>query len=164
MSIQPLFYRNEKHAKTQPREIVLCYAITGAKAATPCTPGLDSLYSFQGAALTQAAINEYLSTPEVPSVNEFLAANFTSAAIGANGFAGFVQMLGQVQSIVAIETKAYIGTPVMAGAPRQVALDNTAKTVAAVSSAGNLAFKTVLAGLDAATEGLIVVSIKYISK
>ena len=74
MPSQPLFFWNEKHAKSQPNVLDFTYQITAAKTVSPVPQGADSLTSFD--AITQATIDNYLGV-----ANDFPATYFDATAM-----------------------------------------------------------------------------------
>lgn len=168
MSRQPLFYWNEKHAKTQPGVLDFTYQITAAKTVSPVPQGADSFSFFD--AITQAQIDAYLGTP-----NDFLAAQFDATAMGTDAFGGIVRMSGspsilaQGFQLLKMEALLFSGaglaTVAQAAALGSVGIAaSTLGTACALSTSGNIGFKFVTTGLDALTAGIIVVRLYWISK
>jgi len=164
----PLFYWNEKHSKSQPRILELCYSITAGKTVSPLPQGADSLYSFD--TITQAQLDAYTGT-----ASEFAAASFDATSMGTDAFGGVVRMSGspslyaQGFSLMKMEAKLMSGTGFGTIAERG-ALGATGLTASTLESAcsmstlGNFGFKLLLSGLDALTSGLIIVRFYWISK
>lgn len=171
MSRQPLFYWNEKHAKSQPGVLDFTYQITAAKTVTPTPQGADSFTFFD--AITQAQIDAYLGVS-----NDFLAAQFDATAMGADTFGGLIRMSGspstfaQAFQAVKMEAVCYSGTgnttSVFRAALGSAGITaSTLETAVAVSSTGNLAFKIDFGNtpdFDALTSGIIIVRVYWISK
>lgn len=163
----PNFYRNEKHAKSQAREIVLCFQITAAKTVVPLPRGIDCLTAFD--ALTQPQIDAYLSRPMdgyvSTSATGFTAAQFDATSMGTNVFGGIVNMNQQAGYCSYLAATLYTGgsaTTVLAEGATGLAASSLTNGVAR-SPAGDLAFRAILTGVDAATSGLILVKIGWIS-
>lgn len=167
----PLFYNNEKHYKTQPRCMKFMFKITAAKTVTPVPVGADCLTLFDAPA-SQAVIDSYLSSPEKTVANDFLLAAFDATAMGADAFAGIINMNGQARSAVGLVARCYSGTGgatlVQRAVAAQTALTaSTLETAVAASAGGNLAFKIDFGNtpdFDALTAGLIEVEIYWIAR
>ena len=164
----PLFYWNEKHSKSQPRVLELCYNITAAKTVSPLPQGADSLNSFD--VITQAQLDAYTGT-----ASEFAAASFDATSMGTDAFGGVVRMSGspslyaQGFSLMKMEAKLMsgtgFGTIAERGALAATGLTaSTLESACSISSVGNFGFKLLLSGLDALTSGLIIVRFYWISK
>lgn len=168
MSRQPLFYWNEKHAKSQPGVLDLSYQITAAKTVTPVPQGADSFVSFD--AITQAQIDAYLGL-----ANDFPATYFDATAMGTDAFGGMVRMSGspsilaQGFQLLKMEAKVLSGAG-LGTVSERAALGSagitasTLETACAISPSGNFGFKIVSTGLDVLTAGLIVVRLYWVSK
>jgi hypothetical protein len=160
-----LFYWNEKLGKTNPRELVLVWNITGAKTVTNVPVGAPT-YPVFDAISSQSTINDFLGT-----TNEFTTAQFDSTSMGNDAFGGLVNMQGQVQSVLYFTAQCYSST----GGSTQVTreslnnglADSTLETAVGLGSQGNLAFKVDFGNtpdFDGLTSGTIVVKIYWISK
>ena len=176
MSRQPLFYWNEKHAKSQPGVLDFTYQITAAKTVSPTPQGADSFTFFD--AITQNQIDTYLGL-----ANDFPATYFDATAMGADTFGGLVRMSGitppsvtpvtaQAFQSVKMEAVCYSGagntTSVFRAALGSAGITaSTLETATAVSPTGNLAFKIDFGNtpdFDALTAGIIIVRLYWISK
>ena len=167
----PLFYWNEKHAKTQPRVLDFSYSITAAKTVSPTCQGADSLAFFD--AKTQAQIDAYLG-----SASDFAEAIFDATSMGADTFGGIVRMSGSPSTIaqgfqiLKMEAVCYsetgLATVVQRGALGSAGLTaSTLETACGISTLGNFGFKINFGNtpdFDALTAGMIVVRLYYISK
>lgn len=166
----PLFYNNEKHAKTQPRSMDFVFRITAAKTVVPIPVGADCFTFFDP--ITQSQIDNYLSSPQKEVKNDFLAALFDTTAMGADAFGGIINMLGQAASVISLNAKCYSSAGYATLVERNaLATDtltaSTLQTAVGISASGNLAFKVDFGNtpdFDALTSGFIVISVKYISK
>jgi len=162
MSQTSLVYSNEKHLKTQPRPLEFRLQITAAKTVSLVPVGADCLVAFD--ALSQAAIDAYLGTSD-----EFLEAALDATALGTNELALLVKMSGQAAKIVGAKAEYWnaAGDTVVAVSSAAVSA-LTASTPAnecAVGASGNLAVKFKdLTGIDAATDGQILVTLWWIAK
>jgi hypothetical protein len=168
MGAQPLFYWNEKHAKTQPNVMDFTYQITAAKTVSPVPQGADSYVSFD--AITQAQIDAYLGV-----ASDFPATYFDSTSMGTDAFGGMVRMSGspsvlaQGFQLLKMEAKVMSGTGFGTVSERG-ALGSTGMTAStlesacAMSTTGNFGFKLLVSGLDALTSGLIIVRLYWVSK
>lgn len=168
---QPLFYWNEKHAKTQVRTLDLSFSITGAKTCSPLVPGLDC-YSFYDA-ITQTDVDNYLGV-----ANDFNYLYWDSTAMGNDTFGGIVRMSGSpstyAQGYQLAKMEAYCasgtgGSTLVSrfanGASGMTA--STLETACAISSSGNFGFKIDFGNtpdFDGLTSGLIVVRLFWISQ
>lgn len=165
----PLFYRHEKHPKTQPRVMEFNFQITGAKTVQPIPQGAGVFAFFD--AVTQAQIDAYLSNDDraVTVLNGFSAAKFDATAMGTGAFGLIVNMQGQANQVISAEVTyrsgTGLGTVVSTAALGSAGLtDSTLETAVGISPLGDIGLKTSFTGLDAATSGLITVLIKWISK
>lgn len=169
----PNFYRNEKHPKTQVRELVFQFQITAAKTIVPLPRGLDVLTAFD--ALTQQQIDDYLTRPfdgYTSSVTTgFTAAQFDATAMGANMFGGIVNMNQQASYLAAARLHVYSGTsPNFSTLAATSVLGtqglsaSTAENGLGLSPMGDIGFRFLSTGLDALTSGIIRVEIDWISK
>ena len=162
MSQTSLVYSNEKHLKTQPRPLHFRLQITAAKTVSLVPVGADCLVAFE--ALSQAAIDAYLGTSD-----EFLAAALDATALGTDDFALLVKMNGQAAKIVGAKAEYWTanGATVVAvsSAAASALTASTAKNECAVGASGNIAVKFKdLTGVEAATDGQILVTIWWIAK
>ena len=164
MSQTSLVYSNEKMQKTQPRQMHFIYQITGAKTNSPVPVGAGS-YTAYDAIASQAVIDAYLGTS-----SEFNYLAFDATAMGANEFAVVMDMKGQCGKILGAKIEYWSAD----GATMNIALkswpvttltNSTAANECAVGAYGNVAvkFKDVT-GLDAATDGYLIVTIDWIAK
>lgn len=163
MSATSLMYWQEKMLKSQPREVVLLYEITGAKAVSPLIASLPALVTFDAIA-DQSTIDNFLGTS-----SEFTIAKFDATAMGTDAFGGVVAMLGQADLAVHMVARIYStagGVVEAINAVKAVSsLTDSSLTVQyAKGSDGNLGFRLVSTGLDALTSGLIEVRLGWISK
>lgn len=164
MSGTSLMYWDEGHPKTQSNELEFSFTITAGKTITPTLVGRPVMVGFDAAAFaSQAAIDSFLGT-----TNEFLLAAFDSTSLGTDAFAIIVRMGGQaakldyasITHIPANVEASYLAAGIAAGTLNSSSLT----TKAAIGASGNLAARFVLTGLDALTDGLLVVKIKWVSK
>ncbi len=165
MADQSLMYYQDKLGKTNPRELVLVWEITGAKTVSLVPVGSPNYPVFDAIA-TQSVIDNFLGT-----VNEFLVADFDSTAMGADAFGGLVNMAGQVQDVLYFTADCYSGTGGSTLVSRESLNDgltaSTLETAVGVGAYGNLAFKVNFGNspdFDGLTAGTIVVKIYWISK
>lgn len=157
--MQSLVYWSEKLPKTQPRMLKLVYQINGAKDATEVVPGGAALVGFD--AITQAAINAHLGTS-----SEFTTAQFDATSMGTNAFGGVINMAGQCQRVVYMDAR-FVDTTEQDSEIVKVSdslTDSTLQTEVAAGANGNIGFKAELTGVDAATSGMIIIDIAWISK
>ena len=176
MSSQPLFYWQEKLAKTDPHEMSLIFAFSAAKTIAPVLQGLPVLTTFD-ALSTQSQIDTFLGT-----TNEFLLAAFDATAMGTDAFACIINMGTTSQSSTAVGAQAYAAcdftatiysgtgnaTVYACGAQSAATLTaSTLQTSIAVGAYGNLAFKCSFSqagAVDALTAGLMVCKVRWVSK
>ncbi len=160
-NVQPIFYLNEKHAKSQARFITFTFQITAAKTIVPYPRGQDCLTAFD--ALTQAQIDAYLGTS-----SEFLVTQFDATSMGVDAFGGIINMAGQAGLVISCDVTSKTG----AGLATQVVSSSFGGTGLAASSLtagcalganGNIAFRGVMTGVDALTSGIITVTIKWVA-
>jgi hypothetical protein len=173
---QSIFYTNDKHGKTQARFLNFTFNITAAKTVSVFPRGCEVLSTFD--ALTQPVIDAYLGT-----TSEFTAAQFDATAMGTDAFGGLINMTGfstpqgtgafsypagQAASVVSLNVSLKSGTNfatiVQSNAFGPTGL--TASTLAAgcaVGANGNIAFRSVLTGLDVLTSGIITVTVGWIA-
>ena len=162
MSQTSLVYTNEKHAKSQPRPLVFRLDITGAKTSQFVPVGADALLAYD--ALSQAAIDAALG-----SSSEFLAAALDATALGANDAALLVPMRGQCGKVSGASVKLYAedGSLTQELNCKAVATLTASTPVneCAAGSAGNIVVKFKdITGLDAATDGYLVIEIHWVAK
>lgn len=159
-----LFYYNDQLLKVNPRILRLEYNITGAKASSPIYSNSAS-YTFYDALSSQAQVDDFLGTED-----EFLYTAFGSTAMGTDAFAGLVNMggaSGQAAVVTQMIAKSFTGSN---GATQVIvqtqaaAMANTLLSKVAVGAYGNIAFQTVIAGLDALTSGTIEIEIHWVPK
>lgn len=164
----PNFYRNEKHAKSQAREIVICLQVTGTKTSAFLPRGIDALIAYD--AVTQQVIDDYLTRPfdgyTSSSSTGFTASQFDATAMGANVIGGVVNMNQQAAYVSYMSASfATGGTTVTQIADGATGLPaSTLSTAVGISPAGDIGFRAILTGLDAATSGVVVIRIGWISK
>ena len=162
MSSTSLMYWNEKLPKTQPRKLTFLYDITGAKAMTSLVSGIPVLHSFDAIA-SQAVIDDHLG-----STNEFLLAAFDATAMGTDAVAFIIDMKGQAAKVLTCKVASLLAAGTV-DVSKQIQMSSaltasTLETKAALSSAGNIAIKAVLTGLDALTDGTVLVEVEWIAK
>ncbi len=163
MSQTSLVYLNEKHAKSQPRQLIFRFDVTGAKTNSPVPIGAD-VYTTYDAIASQAVIDGYLGTS-----SEFLVAAFDATAMGADEFGMLVNMKGQAAKVLGARAVFYaeagtVGIELNAKAVSALTA-STVENACAVGANGNIALKlTGVTGLDAATDGYLVVEIHWIAK
>ena len=160
MSSTSLHYWNEKLPKTQPRLLKFVYNITGAKAITSIVAGIPVLHSFDAIA-SQAVIDDHLG-----STNEFLLAGFDATAMGTDAIAFIVDMKGQAKKCLQAKIRMY-GSDGALDIEEQMQFSTlTASTLASeaeLSSAGNIAVRGVITGLDALAAGTLEIEIEWIA-
>lgn len=154
-----LFYWNDRLALTEPRCLVLGWDITAAKTVSQVPVGRPVLETFD--ALTQAQIDAFLTDADVTSSSEFTLAQFDATSMGVDAFGAIINMREQAAKALWIDLTCHLVTGTD-GVVRnvEVATDLSDSTLAnnvefEVSSAGNMAFKATVTGLDAATDGFI---------
>ena len=158
---QPIFYTNEKHAKSQIRTLEYVFQITAAKTIVPFPRGAEVLSTFD--ALTQAQIDAYLGT-----TNEFLVGLFDATSMGTDAFGGLINMAGQASTVVACDiiskTGTGLATQVISSSFGGSTMASSSLTAGcAVGANGNIAFRGVMTGVDALTSGVIYVKISWIA-
>lgn len=168
MSQVSLMYWNDKFGRNMARRDEFLWEITGAKTVSPLVAGQPGLFSFD--ALTQAQLDAELSASEVA------VAKFDATAMGTNMFGGVVQFGGQIEKLVAVECEVINsdGAVLCKRAIKDAGLtDSTAASEATKTSSGNLALRFLLGdsvdaatafSVDAATDGIIKISVHWISK
>ncbi len=160
----PVFTWNESLAKTIPHPLVFAYKITAAKTIVPIVQGLQSavLTAFDAVA-SQSVIDSFLGT-----TNEFLVAAFNATAMGTDAFAMILNMKGQAAQAAWVNIRIYsgseLGTEVTVAAVGGVLTASTLETAYALGANGNLAVKSVLAGVDALTSGIIECHLYWVAK
>lgn len=167
----PLFYRNEKHAKSQVRRLVLTFQITAAQTVNLIPRSIDVLTTF--GPLTQAQIDAYLSRPidgyVATSSTGFTAAQFDATSMGTDAFGGIINMNQQCRYVGAMKAFFFTGagntTSTIRGALGTANLAaSTLENAVGRSPSGDIAFKLIgPSGLDALTSGIIQVEIDWIS-
>ena len=169
MSATSLMYFQEKLGSTQPYILTFTWEITGAKAVSETPQGIPVLYSFD--ALTQAQIDAFLTSPTVTSSSEFTEAMFDATSMGTDAFGGIINMREQADDVLWIRSEcnldptadgALFNSDVKVSALSASTLANNIEV--AVSSAGNIGFKQTVTGLDAATNGIIIIQIGWLPK
>lgn len=163
MSQTSLVYANEKHAKTQPRQLIFRLDVTGAKTSQFVPVGADALVAYDAIA-SQDVIDDYLGTS-----SEFLLAAFDATAMGANCLGLLVNMKGQAAKVLGASVKFFTEAGVVAvdlNAKAVSALTaSTAASECAVGADGNIGVKFLtITGLDAATDGYLVIEIHWVAK
>lgn len=159
-----MMYWNDRLQSSQPRVTTLLFSITAAKTVTDVLRS-PTLTSFD-TAITQAQIDAHLAT-----TTEFAAAAFDATALGADAFAGVVNMGGQVAELYAVCVRVHSTT---GGAVEKLRFVEDSATLTASTLAsecakganGNVAFKTAfgLNEIDALTSGQIEVVIYWRAK
>lgn len=161
MSATSLHYWNEKLPKTQPRTLKFLYDITGAKAISPLVMGIPVLHSFDAIA-SQTVIDDFLG-----SSSEFALAKFDATSLGTDAIAFIINMNGQAAKCLTAKVTSILNTGIV-DVSKQIQFStltaSTLETKAELSSAGNIAIKAVLTGLDALTDGTVLVEVEWISK
>ena len=156
-----LYFSNEKLQKTQPRTLKFLYDITGAKAISPLVMGIPVLHSFDAIA-SQDVIDDFLG-----SSSEFAVAKFDATSLGTDAIAFIIDMKGQAYKCLTAKVSSILATGVV-DVSKQFQFSSltasTLETKAELSSAGNIAIKAVLAGLDALTDGTVLVEVEWIAK
>lgn len=172
MSNSSLMYWNDKHSKTQARELTFWFEITGAKTNSAGIAGYPVLTLYD-AVSGQSDIDDFLLTS-----SEFTAAQFDATAMGTDAFGVIVDMrgrqalgtsssqTGQADKLVAAEAALYVDDVAItdANATNLALSDSTLEPGASLGANGNLAARFVLAGLDAATDGMVKVTFHWIAK
>jgi hypothetical protein len=166
MNSMTLAYWNEKNGYTQAHALHLFYNITAAKTVAEGVQGYPVLTAFDALA-SQAVIDDFLGTED-----EFLLTHFDATSLGADVFAGLVNMgglKGQVAKLVAMRASVQSGTDFV---QRNVVASSsltasTLVTECAVGAYGNIGFKVNFGNtpdFDALTSGLICVELHFRSK
>lgn len=161
MSSTSLFYWNEKLPKTQPRTLKFLYDITAAKTMSPLVQGIPVLHSFDAIA-AQSDIDNFLG-----SSSEFALAKFDATSMGTDAVAFIIDMKGQAAKCLTAKVSSILSTGIV-DVSKQIQFSSltasTLETKAELSSAGNIAIKAVLTGLDALTDGTVLVEVEWIAK
>jgi hypothetical protein len=173
MADTSLFYWNPKFGKTQPRELVLIWEITGAKTVAQVPVGTPVYTTFDAIA-SQSTIDDFLNTTD-----EFTIAQFDATAMGNDAFGCIVNMgslddtdqLGQAKQVLGFEIKCFSGSGFTTLVERASLNDgltaSTLETAIAIGEFGNIAFKVDFGNtpdFDGLTSGMIVARIYWISK
>lgn len=171
-----LLYMNESlYGKED--ELILKWKITGAKTSTPLPLNNSAVLTAYDAIASQTTIDSFLGT-----TNEFLIAQFDATAMGTDAFAGIVNMSGQktgvtvlngansaqAASVLAMTIHLYSGTNGATVVNEGVNVSSTLTsssltTQVACGANGNIAFRSILSGLDILTSGLIIARIHWVS-
>lgn len=160
-----LHYWNARLQSSQPRKLTLMWTITGAKAATDLGRS-PTMYGFDaGSFASQAAIDAYLGT-----TNEFLLAAFDSTAMGADVFAGIVNMSEQCAELYYMTAYCYSASNTIV--TRQVEdsatlTSSSLTTECAKGADGNVAFRIDFGNtpdFDGLTAGTIQVDLFWRAK
>ena len=161
MSSTSLHYWNEKLPKTQPRLLKFVYNITGAGAISSVVSGIPVYHTF-GAIAAQSTIDDFLG-----STNEFLIDKFDATAMGVDAVAFIIDMQGQAAKCLQAKIRMY-GSDGALDVEEQMQFStltaSTLETKAELSSAGNIALRGVITGLDALGAGTIEVEVEWIAK
>lgn len=167
MADTSLFYYQDQFLKVIPRCLRLEYKITASKTASPIVSNSAS-YVFFDALSTQAQVDDFLGTED-----EFLYTAFGSTAMGADCFAGLVNMggpEGQAALVTEVVAKCYSatdGATLVQFQSQALAVSDTAKCAVQVGAYGNIAFQVAFGNspdFDGLTSGTIVIEIYWISK
>lgn len=160
-----LIYKNGALAQSTPRTLKLRWKITTTKTVKSLLPGLPVLTAFD-AISAQATIDDFLGTDD-----EFLLAAFDATSMGADAFAGIVNMAGQAQKVLSMTARCYSASNTLvtrhAQASATTLTASTLETLVAVGANGNIAFKVDFGNspdLDALTAGTIEVDIEWVPK
>lgn len=176
MSKPGLIYFNESlYGKED--ELILKWKVTAAKTVVPLPINQSAVFTAFDAITPQSTIDNFLGT-----TNEFLIAQFDATSMGTDAFAGIINMSGQTTGVTALGgansaqaasvlcmvATLYSGsngaTSVAEGVASVATLTSTSLTTQiACGGSGNIAFRTILSGLDVLTTGLIVVKINWVS-
>lgn len=149
---------NDALARHQKASIDLIYIPTGAKAGKFAALAPQALVAYDSAgAPSQAQIDALLGTS-----SEFVASTvFGSTALGTDAIAMVLDCNGQIAAVHSIEIKSVLGTTQASALGAPVALTDVLPVNPRVQlgASGNLALQAVLTGLDAATAGVLLISI-----
>jgi choline dehydrogenase-like flavoprotein len=162
MGNMSLAYYQDQLGKVDPHVTQLVWDITAAKTVAAIPANSVALTAFDAIA-SQATIDDFLG-----SSSEFAVAAFGATPMGTDVFAAIVNMSGQMKQLVYVEALCYSGsggsTLVTAGFQPIATLTAALGNEASVSSLGNVAVKVALSGLDALTDGTIVLKLHWIAK
>lgn len=175
MTSTALMYWNDKLQSTQAHVLKFAYEITGAKTISDGLAGYPTLTLFD-AASAQSQIDNFLLTS-----SEFTAAQFDATSMGTDAFGVIVDMrgrqalgssssqTGQVEKVVYAKAELFdddLATAATANASctNKALSDSTLEPGVSVGANGNLAGRWVLEGVDAATDGIILVEFGVIMK
>lgn len=157
---------NNAAAAHQFRKLTFVWQITGAKAAALLLPQPEATFGFDAPGSATAALGQTTIDNLLGSTNEVLAATaFGSTALGTDAFGFVINMNGQIKSVKAASIVSNVGA---SGASvtayclgQTTALPNTLPALARVqkTSGGNLAGQFVLANLDSATAGVVILEV-----
>lgn len=160
---QPLLFANARLAKTQPQVLRLRYKITAAKTLSEMAPGGAALLSFD--AITQATFDAFGSL----ATGEVNAAFFDATSMGTDTHGGALDMNGQAGKLLKVTSVYRSGTGLTTvlsvtslGASGMTATTNATESVC--TTQGNLLFRALLSGIDAATSGTIEHELEWIPK
>lgn len=159
-----LFYYQDQLLKVNPRILRLEYSITGAAACSPIISNSASMV-FYSALSSQSQVDDFLGTTD-----EFLYTAFGSTAMGADAFAGLVNMAGQAKVVTQMIARCYSGTGGVDLVTRQCqesAVADSLQTAVQVGDYGNIAFQVAFGNtpdFDALTSGTIEIEIHWIPK
>lgn len=165
MTFNPIL-KNEAAAGHQFRRLQFLWEITGAKAASIVNPKFDATFGFDAPGSATAALGQTTIDNLLGSTNEVVAATaFGSTAMGTDAFGFVIDMDGQIKSVKAATITSNVGasgatvTAVCEG--QTSALPNTLPALARVqkTTGGNLAGQFVLANLDSATDGIVILEV-----
>jgi hypothetical protein len=162
MSSNTLVYTSDKLERGEPVTTNLIYRITGAKTISDNAANAANVFFDTG--ITQATVDAFLGT-----TNEILIAGFGSTAMGTDAFGGIIDMGGQCTQLINIELRVFSGTSTATKTTglawgSATALPNTLTSDAQLGANGNIGFKVVVTGVDAITDGMIEVIIKWRAK
>jgi hypothetical protein len=139
------------------------FSITAAKTVTDL--GRSPTLTAFDAIASQATINTHLGT-----TNEFLVAAFDATAMGADVFAGIIDMGGQCAEVYSMVARCYSASNTLVTRQCEDVATLTASTLAteiAKGANGNIAFKVDFGNtpdFDALTAGTIEIDIVWRSK
>lgn len=164
MSDTPLFYYNAELQKSQPRVLKLRYKITGAKTVKDLLGSGQAVLTAFDAIASQSVIDNHLGTED-----EFDADAFDATAMGADAFAGIVNMAGQASKVIRMEARCYSASNTLVTRHAQGGdlTASTLETAVAKGDDGNIAFKVDFGNtpdLDALTAGTIEIDIEWVAK
>jgi len=155
-------YFNDQLLKVNPRVLRLEYKITAAKTLVPIISNSAS-FVFCDALTSQAQIDDVLGTS-----SEWAYTLFGSTAMGADAFAGVVNMGGQAKVVSQMVAKCYSASnTVVTRQTQALAIADTLQTAVQVGSQGNLAFQVDFGNtpdFDALTAGTVEIEIHWVPK